>query len=204
MDAATGEPVWTYRGAREWLRNSRFSADGERIIAGFGSGMLTMLTRRGAPLWTRHIGQFPMLLAIDAEYNVYAAGKNRELFSFDGEGNLRWRRRIPNHVVTAGAMSADGTLIVLGTVGDWLYAFNRSGDILWQRSGRMGHNSLDMTADGELFVDGSGGLYNRYGTSLWRPEGGELIHSTVAISDDGAFIATGDEGSVIKIFERLP
>lgn len=204
LSAATGEPVWTYSGPREWLRKSRFSPNGERIIAGFGNGLLTMFTRQGTPLWTRFIGQFPMVLEIDADYNVYAAGKNRELFSFDGEGNLRWRRRIANHVVTAGSMSEDGSLIVLGTVGDWLYAFNQTGDILWQRSGLMGHNSLAVTPNGEWIVDGSGSLYNRHGTLLWKPEGAELIRSTVAISGEAAYIATGDETNVIRIFERQP
>lgn len=62
-----------------------------------------MYNREGTPLWKAFIGEFPMVQEIDADYNVYAAGKNRELFSFDVNGNLRWWRRIANHVVSAGA-----------------------------------------------------------------------------------------------------
>lgn len=162
LDTASGTVVWTYRGPGEWLRNSRWSLDGERIVAGFGGGQLVVLNREGIPLWQAFIGEFPMLLEIDADYNVYAAGKNRELFSFDANGNLRWRRRIPNHVITAGAnnMSADGKLIVLGTVGGWIYAFDDIGEIAWQEPlpGELqGHNALDVTPDGAWIAVGTAG-----------------------------------------------
>jgi len=228
LDAATGVPVWTHRGPGEWLRNSRFSPDGQRIIAGFSGGQLIMFNREGTPLWKAYIGEFPMVLEIDTDYNIYAAGKNRELFSFDANGNLRWRRRIPNHVVTAGAnnMSADGRLIVLGTVGGWVYAFDDAGEIVWQRplpGGFQGHNALDVTPDGEWIVIGTAGteeggwivLYDRHGTSVWshrsedQRDPSQYDHNqtgaiTVAISDDGSHIAAGYGDSVIRIFERKP
>ena len=118
VTGADGQPVPNVE-VKLYLYNGRQSPDGEQIIAGFGDGQLVVLNREGRPPWEAFIGEFPMLLEIDADYNVYAAGKNRELFSFDVNGNLRWRRRIPNHVVTAGPnnMSADGKLIVPGTVG---------------------------------------------------------------------------------------
>jgi outer membrane protein assembly factor BamB len=185
-----------------------------------------MYNREGTPLWKAFIGEFPMVLEIDADYNVYAAGKNRELFSFDVNGNLRWRRRIANHVVSAGAnnMSADGKFIVLSTVGGWVYAFDDAGEIAWQRpvpGGLQGHNALDMTPDGRWIVVGTAGteegggvvLYDRNGTLLSshhsedRREAGQYDHNqtgviTVAISDDGSRIAAGYGDSVIRIFER--
>jgi len=225
LDTATGAVVWTYRGPREWLRNSRWSQDGERIIAGFGGGQLLMLTRQGEPLWTAYIGEFPMILEIDAEYNVYAAGKNRELFSFDSDGELRWRHRIPDHVVTSGSrnLSADGELIVFGTVGGWVYAFTSDGEIAWRRrlpasrgAVSLGHNGLAMTPDGEWIVAGAASgdvvLYDRAGTLRWshhaddRRNPREYDHTntgviTVAISDDATHIAAGYGDSTIRIFE---
>lgn len=230
LDSATGAPVWTYSGPGrgEWLRNSRWSPDGQRIIAGFSGGQLVMLDREGMPLWDAFIGEFPMLLEIDADYNVYAAGKNRELFSLDAKGNLRWRWRIPNHVVDAGAnnMSADGKLIVLGTVGGHLYAFDDMGKMRWQRplrGGFQGHNALDVTPDGAWIAVGTAGmaeggsvlLLDREGTLVWShrsddrrdPSQGGYDHNqsgaiTVAISDDGSHIAAGYGDSLIRIFER--
>jgi WD40 repeat protein len=184
LDANTGEVVWTHSVGDYWLRNSRFSPDGKRIIAGHSGGRLDMLTDSGTWLWTNYIGEFPMVLEIDDEYNTYAAGKNREMFSYDSEGNLRWRERIPNHVVTAGSdnMCEDGSLIVLGTVGGLVVAIDKNGKVAWQRDlpGTLqGHNALDMTPDGQWIVVGSAGeegtsgavvLYDRNGTEIWRHE----------------------------------
>ncbi|OGL72261.1 hypothetical protein A3D72_02720 [Candidatus Uhrbacteria bacterium RIFCSPHIGHO2_02_FULL_57_19] len=200
LDASTGEPKWTFTGPNQWLRNSRWSPDGSRVVAAFGQGMIVMLTRDGRALWTRSIGEFPTLLEVDKEGNVAAAGKNREVFSFDKDGNLRWRTRIANHVVTDGGISADGTLIVVATVGDWVVALNNRGEIVWQRPVPfVGGNSLDLTPDGELIMIGTT-ILNRRGTIVWQDEaGGE----SGVMSDDGQFLAVGDRENSIRIYRRL-
>ncbi len=230
LDGATGAVVWSYSGADEWLRASRFSADGQRIAAGFSGGRLILFTRDGERLWERFVGEFPLVLEIDPKGNLYAAGKNREVSSFDAKGNLRWRRRIPDHVVTAGAdsMAADGSLLVVGTVSGWLYAFDGDGTLLWRRalpSGFQGHNAVDVTPDGRRIVVGSAGergggglvvVYDRHGALLWshrsadrRESGGSSYpydHNhigaiTVAISDDGEHVAAGYGDSTVRLFE---
>lgn len=195
LDAETGNPVWTHSAGQQWLRNSRFSPDGKRIIAGFSGGRLDMLTDSGTLLWKAYIGEFPMILEIDKQYNVYAAGKNRELFAYDSAGNLRWRQRIGNHVVCAGSdnMSEDGSLIVFGTVGGCAIAVNEKGEIQWERplpGTLQGHNALDMTPDGKWIVAGTAGeegnsgavvLLDRNGTTVWshvsedRRDTGEFV-----------------------------
>ncbi|MEE9564863.1 MAG: CFI-box-CTERM domain-containing protein [Candidatus Hydrothermarchaeaceae archaeon] len=184
LDTNTGEVIWTHSVGDYWLRNSRFSPDGKRIIAGYSGGRMDLLTDSGTRLWTNYIGEFPMVLEIDDEYNVYGAGKNRELFSYDSAGNLRWRERIPNHVVTAGSdnMCEDGSLIVMGTVGGLVIAIDKSGKVAWQRQlpGTLqGHNALDMTPDGNWIVVGAAGeegvsgtvvLYDRNGADIWSHE----------------------------------
>lgn len=234
IEASSGRVIWSYShsGTGQWLRNSRFSPDGKRIIAGFSGGRLDMLTDAGSVAWTRYIGEFPMVLEIDSQYNVYAAGKNRELFAYDASGDLRFRRRIANHVVTAGSnnMSADGSLIVFGTVGAMAIAVDSSGNILWQRplSGNLqGHNAVDVTPDGEHIVFGTAGeqdlsgtvaLFDKNGTLLWshtssdRRDTGEFAYAygydhnhrgaiTVAVSDNVRHIAAGYGDSSIRIFE---
>jgi WD40 repeat protein len=205
------------------------------VLTGFSGGLLAMFSRQGELLWQGSVGEFPMVLEMDANYNSYLAGKNRELFSFDGDGNLRWRYRIATHVVTAGAnnMDAAGDKIAMGTVSGWVLVFNSAGEFLWQRrlGGELqGHNALDMTPDGRFIVVGSAGemendgyisLFGGDGGLLWRvqyPDGRDLgtvsapyeyDHNhrgaiTVAISDDGRYIAAGFGDSTIRIFEYAP
>ena len=234
LDSSTGDEIWSQSGAgmNQWMRNSRCSSDGKRIIVGYSGGRVEMFTDAGVLLWTTYIGEFPMVFEIDDQYNVYASGKNRELVSFDAVGNLRWRERIPNHVVTAGSdnMSDDGSLIVLGTVGGLAIAIDSSGVVLWQRplEGFRGHNALDVTPDGKWIVIGTAGeegrsgtvaLFDRNGTKIWsdtsldRRDTGEIptLHEydhnqrgaiTVAVSDDARYIAAGYGDSTIRIFER--
>lgn len=214
LDSATGEAVWTYTGPDEWTRNSRFSPDGQRIIAGFG-GQLVMLTIEGTPLWNAYIGEFPLLLVIDSDSNVYAAGKNHELSSFDADGNLRWRHLIPADLGHAGLknMPQDGGVIVFGTNNGWLHAYDNAGETVRKRKllGVNGHNAFDMTPDGRWMVSGAYDqeegalvgwleLFNQEGTLMWSHKSGdsrdpselsyEFNHNqvgatAVAISDDG-------------------
>jgi hypothetical protein len=196
LDAATGRALWIYGGVKNWLRNARFSSDGKRVVGGFAQGSLVMFDRDGRVLWKNFIGQFPLLFEIDDQYNVYAAGKNREIFSFDGKGNLRWRYRVPNHVVNSGDISRDGKFLVFVTVGSRMYAMDSSGNLLWQRHTK--HQTLDMTPDGKWIAVGTE-VYRSDGTLVWFLD---LPGEAVAISDDGKFIAIGDGGSNIRIFKR--
>jgi WD40 repeat protein len=196
LDAATGRALWIYGGVKNWLRNARFSSDGKRVVGGFAQGPLVMFDRDGRVLWKNFIGQFPLLFEIDDQYNVYAAGKNREIFSFDGKGNLRWRYRVPNHVVNSGDISRDGKFLVFVTVGSRMYAMDSSGNLLWQRHTK--HQTLDMTPDGKWIAVGTE-VYRSDGTLVWFLD---LPGEAVAISDDGKFIAIGDGGSNIRIFKR--
>jgi WD40 repeat protein len=227
LNIVTGKALWTYRGAQQWLRNSRFSPNGKRIVAGFSGGKLVMFSNRGQVIWEKYIGEFPLTLEIDSQYNVYAAGKNRELFSYDGTGKLRWRCRIANHVVTAGSnnMSQDGSLIAFGTVGGMIYAFDSDGEIRWRRrlipdAVLLGHNALDVTPDGKWIAAGTAGenryvlLYNDKGTLVWSQKFNDwrdpslYDHNqtgaiTVAISDDASLIAAGFGDSVLRFFRRM-
>ncbi|MDO8741409.1 MAG: PQQ-binding-like beta-propeller repeat protein [Candidatus Woesearchaeota archaeon] len=162
----------------EWFRNCRFYYDdsgfivGARTLAGFDSD--------GNKKWDFVMGEFPMFLGVDNKKNVFAAGKSRTLFSFDADGNLRWKHRIPDHVAGAGAVTPDGSRIVLGTVGAMVYMFDNNGNLLWKRSmigigeeGGMGHNAITISNDGKRIVVGGAPsncvmVYNEKGTMLWK------------------------------------
>ena len=186
LDVESGQRLWTYGPEIKlgWLREAVWSPDGERVLTGHGGGPLVMFTRDGDLLWEVSIGEFPMVLEIDAAYNSYAAGKSRELFGFDADGNLRFRRRISNHVITAGANSMDvaGDRLAVGTVGGVLQFYRSDGELLWQRrleGNLQGHNALDMTPDGGLIIVGSAGgegidghvsLFDDRGGLLWQTQ----------------------------------
>ena len=156
----------------QWLRNCTFYQDdtgfiaGARELAGFDS------TRNQK--WVNIIGEFPLFLGVDSQNNVFAAGKNRTHFSFDSEGKLRWKHRIPDHVVTAGAITPDGGRIAIGTVGGMVYLFDNSGNLLWKRGvGGLGHNAIAISSDGKYVVAGLAqencvAVYNENGTLLWK------------------------------------
>ena len=163
-----------------------------------------------------------MLLEIDKKGNVYAAGKNRELFSYDRNGKLRFRRRIANHVVSAGSSNIDrrGKRIALGTVGGMVFMFDTTGKVLWRRrlpdgNPSQGHNAMHLTANGKYLVAGGTGgsvvLYDRNGTLLWQtkvdagdPEA-DPNHSGaigVYVSEDGKRIVAAFADSTLRVFER--
>jgi len=230
FEAATGREVWNVPGYPGEY-NSRWSPDGNRIVA-TQEGTIVMLSRDGQVLWKteQNIGLDPLFLQIDANYNVYAAGKSRELFSFDSSGKLRWRYRLPQTADNmARAMPADGSFVVVHCFNGLLESFNNGGKILWQRpisldcSYNFGHQGLDVTPDGELIAVGGnsfnndkGGifLYDRTGSLLWKHEAsmktgfaytGSLTGAqSVVISEDKRYIAAGYADSVIRIFKREP
>ncbi|MDP2908477.1 MAG: PQQ-binding-like beta-propeller repeat protein [Nanoarchaeota archaeon] len=162
----------------EWFRNCQFYMDdtgfivGARTLAGFDSN-----TNKK---WAYIMGEFPMFLGVDKNKNVFAAGKSRTLFSFDANGKLRWKHRIPDHVVGAGAVTPDGSRIILGTVGGMMYMFDNEGNLLWKRpmlgvgeEGGMGHNAITISLDGKRIIIGGAPnncvlVYNEKGTLLWQ------------------------------------
>lgn len=162
----------------EWFRNCKFYNDdsgfvvGARTLAGFDSS--------SNKKWEFVMGEFPMFLGVDNSNNVYAAGKSRTLFSFDADGSLRWKHRIPDHVAGAGDVTPDGSRVVVGTVGAMIYLFDGDGNLLWKRpmagvgiEGGMGHNAVAISDDGKRIIVGGAPsncvfVYNEKGTLLWK------------------------------------
>ena len=202
MNARTGTVVWdssalTPGQVPQGAYKGRWSADSKRVVAGH-TGPIAMFTDSGQLIWRNNIGVSPLWLEVDAAYNSYAAGKNRELFSWDKDGQLRWRYRLAHTSNEAWpGISADASVMVMPTFNGLLQALNGSGQVLWQRflpalpnispqgiaEERIfgtGHNALSMSPDGNLVAVGSRGwqalLYDRNGTQLFS-------HTAVMRSD---------------------
>ena len=164
-----GSPVLVYSGFNQWLRNSRFTMDDSRFVVGLSGGYIAMFnTSDGSMIWENWIGEFPLFLAVDQKGNTYACGKGRTLFSFDSTGNIRWSYRVPDHTVTSGGISEDGSKLVIGTVGGWIYLIDTSdGNVLWRTrlpfaaiTGEavtsVGHNAVSISSDGGFIAVGGG------------------------------------------------
>ena len=182
LNAKTGALVSTAKDAREALRRSRFSPDGQFFVTGASFGNLAMYSLDGKQVWKNYVGEFPLFLEIDNMGNTYASGKGRMIFSYDRQGKERWSFRVPDHVVSAGAISADGSRVVIGTIGAWVYVLDgRTGQVLWRdRIGgeNVGHNAVSMSRDGKHVAIGGAPQYGLYiydenGTRIFTHEAAE-------------------------------
>ncbi len=220
VDSSDGETINEYT-TEEWLRNSKFYLDGSGYLTGHGGGTILAFDMNGNNKWEQIIGEFPLMMEVDQQNNVYLSGKGRTLFSYDEEGNLRWTYRIGDHTITAGDISDNGKLAA-GTVGGQVYLFDSDGNLLWRRGAcgqdaqgcTVGHNAVDISSDGKYIVVGSApqnGLvvFDENGTLVWsytaeiKENSEDLLVGavTVAISDDDSKIVAGYGDNYIRMFE---
>ncbi|MBU3957685.1 MAG: PQQ-binding-like beta-propeller repeat protein [Nanoarchaeota archaeon] len=175
FDAAGGEILESVGADDMWLRNSKFYADDKKFVAGKSSGYVAAYDISGNELWSIMMGEFPMFMDIGGNDVVYASGKSRSLYAIDVSGNVKWKYRIPDHSGGAGAISADGSRIAIGTGGGWVYLFDGSGKLLWRvktDGESIGHNAIAITADGKYVVAGTAPqntvfVFDEKGNKVW-------------------------------------
>ena len=177
-NVSDGSIVKGFSGYNNWLRNGRFTDDDDKFVVGLSGGYVAMFdTTSGERLWGSYVGEFPLFLAIDNQDNTYACGKGRTLFSFDKEGDLRWSYRVPDHVTSSGMITPDGSHVVIGTVGAWVYDFNgATGEIRWRQriaGENVGHNAVSVSTGGGYVAIGSGPdnvltIFNTKGTKIFE------------------------------------
>lgn len=205
--------------AGQWLRNCLFYSDDSGFVV--GSRELGGFDISGNQKWTQIIGEFPMFFGTDSSRNVYAAGKSRSLFSYNSAGTLRWTRKIPDHVITFGAVTPNGQRVALGTIGGMVYLFDGQGNLLWKRpiaepgvqGETTGHNAVAISDDGKRIVVGTAPanclrVFNEQGTVLWKKcfELGSMQKdllpgvTNVRISEDKTKIIASYGDNYIRLF----
>lgn len=207
-DVDDGTHYHSFSGYDQWLRNSKFTNDDSKFVVGLSGGHMSMLdTDNGNKIWENWVGEFPLFLGVDQDDNTYACGKGRTLFSFDSSGSLRWSYRVPDHTTTSGVISDDGSRLVIGTVGAWVYYIDTSnGDVIW-RSGltessgtadesinTVGHNAVSISKNGEYIAVGAGPanhltIYNKKGTKIF--EHTSELNTDSILNDKWATIGEG-------------
>jgi outer membrane protein assembly factor BamB len=115
-------------------------------------------------------------MTVDDTGNLYGSGKDRILYSFDSNGNVRWSFREPDHLSGAGDVSSDGSLVVIGSVGAWVYGINgTTGEVLWRRhvnGENVGHNAVSVDSNGSFVAVGAAPnnilyLFDRFGNMIF-------------------------------------
>lgn len=177
FNAQNGELISKFSGPKEAMRNSKFTFDDKKFIVGHSFGWVSMYSINSERLWENYIGEFPLFLGVDTNENTYATGKGRTLFSFDNLGQLRWSYRVPDLTVTSGAVTPDGSRIVLGTVGGFVYNIDgKTGKVLFIKKlpcVSVGHNAVSVTKDGKYISVGCAPEYkllvlNEFGTKVFE------------------------------------
>ena len=192
IDAASGQFLWRSKpssagNAPLTAYKARWSSDSQRVVAG-GNGPIAMFTADGTLLWENQMGESPLWLEMDDAYNSYAAGKSRELFSWDKNGVLRWRYRLAHTSNEAWkGITADGRFMLMPTFNGILQTLDGSGNVVWQRRAAAptptaeadaltlvgtGHNALSMTPTADRIAlgtrDWQAQVYARDGTLIWK------------------------------------
>ncbi|MFH0890353.1 MAG: PQQ-binding-like beta-propeller repeat protein [Candidatus Aenigmatarchaeota archaeon] len=176
-NSTDGSVVKRIKECSESLRNSKFTADDSKFVAGASFGCMAMFDVNGNKIWDNRIGEFPLFLAVDNNGNTYATGKGRTLFSFDVKGDERWSFRVPDHTAGTGAITPDGSRVAIGTVGGWVYYFDgNNGKVIWREKlpcVNAGHNAVSMSADGKYVTVGCAPEYkllvfNDKGTKIFE------------------------------------
>ena len=128
-------------------------------------------------------------VVITDDNHVVAGTRNFEVYFFDEEGNLLWKRRVGN----VWKVSATNNYVAVAS--DKIYFFNRDGELLW--SYKTGSNwvlSVSITPNGSYVAVGSRDskvYFFRDGTLLLTYKTGGWVRS-VAISGD--CIVAGSDG----------
>jgi outer membrane protein assembly factor BamB len=187
FNLSTGELLMSFNSeTREWLRTVIFSPDSSKFFVSLSSGELAAYdVITGARLWDYYTGEFFLFMTADNNGNLYGSGKDRILYSFDSSGNIRWSFREPDHLSGAGDVSSDGSLVVIGSVGAWVYGINgASGEVLWRRrvnGENVGHNAVSVSSDGSFAAVGSAPDNTIY---LFDRNGNMIFENTVIANTD--------------------
>lgn len=201
LDARTGATRWGYsyvptdgERAPEILRSAAFAPDGDLVLLGFAGGLLASVDAvDGALRWQGgFIGEFPLLIELDAAGNAFVAGKGREFASYAPDGTERWRVPVYEAVTTATRTSLIDGLVIGHTVNGSVYALDAdTGRMVWWRKlgagiafdevvESSGHNALD--------VDPTSGLIAHVAViDARRDRGGSVL---TVLTTDGSVVAT--------------
>lgn len=222
--APPGTVIFDREGAHVWakpgpgnLRSLAMSADGRLIVGVLDPPALVAFDGEGRELW-RHglkgsgaratLSRDGSLIAVLAgDFSTVPTGGKLEVWS--PAGKRLWVAAAGSRV-SSFSLSADGSLVVAGSLDRNIYAFNASGELLWKFKAGDWILFTEVAAGASLVVAGTGpeeeAIYgfDRDGRLQLRHAARGVIRS-LATSEDGAriVVGAGDRGLfVLDAWER--
>jgi WD40 repeat protein len=145
-------------------------------------------------------------VAVSSNASYVAAGGGAEVYLFNTEGKLLWTVPTGASVIQV-AIAANGSRIA-ADYGDGIVYLNSAGDVLWNRTFPQGVSSAGfaMSSDGKFVAygqsefptgnetEGSGwGVFylDSQGNQLWNYTEDDGAVTSVQMSSDGSYVATG-------------
>ena len=222
---SSGRTLWKFdvQGLPLAIAISDVNGDGRKdilVASEDTQGRLYVLEYKKGGLWT-YAGERPFLCV--AAGDIDADGKNEVvggalgglLYVLDGEGKIRWKKRIVEKssigAVAVGDIMGDGREeIVCGTRKEGIWALNEFGNALWQINGRRGLEENyarhwvrsvvidDINADGrnEVLIgsrpSGMVTLVSGTGKTMWKKNFPQIVNKS-SNAQIGVGNITGDE-----------
>jgi len=187
------------------------SSDGQSIaVAGPDSGIISLFSSNGTPLWGIQTNENITSIAISADGRAVTAGSYHGiLYYFDSAGNLLWNYSglgCNNYIALSGD-GMNGFVFNSGKKGDpgsnTVFNYNYNGTVLWMKSVPQISDAV-ITPDGSYAVIGTKGNYgndvfllSHTGDIIWTnkiPNGWKIYG--VTISDDSNSIAAVNDNGI--------
>lgn len=180
------------------------TADGEFVIAGTQDGKVTFLDRTGRVLWEARARArvYRMAVAAEAQHFVTgtldAAARQAALWHFGG----RLLATLPTAGDSSGvAITADGTLIVVGSSDRHLYGYGPDGAQRFKRAVGAEVLRVAVSATGDLIVatcaDRRIRAYQRDGTPRWEFDAGGRPWAAPCIADEAGVVLVGANSHLV-------
>ncbi len=203
LDRENGEMVWTFSGAKGYFVGKAAEHDGV-IYAPSNDGALYALDANGELLWKFATGHYLWAQPLIANNTIYQASMDHTLYALTLGGEEKWSIELAGAIVNVPAISDDGNVIYVGSLGNEIVALDaEDGDILWRYETEDSIWGAPLLHEGNLFFADSGGnlyaLSDDGSSALWQEEyEGAVVGGLTAIGD-GFAMAT--EQGVVKAFD---
>jgi len=159
--------------------------------------------------WRYNTGDDVADVGISADGNYVAAVTRwtpANVFLFDRNGGLKWKKTLPYQSANSIAISGNGSYIVVGTSYQKVLLLDTSGNVLWTKDlTTQSLYDVDISSDGRYIATGGYDntvyFYDNAGVQIWNFTAGGWVQG-VSISSDGEYTAAGSWDEFLYLFNR--
>ncbi len=196
------QELWHHTAAGK-LFVTTITRDGRFIIAGSQAGEILFFDLAGRLLWKGQVEGAVNRLAVADDADCFVAGtiergQNAYVWHFSGQ--------LLHTLATEGAtwglgITPDASLIVVGSLDQHLYAFDRGGERLFRQPVGSPIRHLALTADGEMIVAGCDDhhvvAYDRAGQRRWAFQTGGRVWAGVRLAEQARVLVAGSNDGIV-------